>query len=151
MSTVTVPKYSSGAHDTSSRSTGLSRTKCWITTRGIAQPHRRYRGLRTVCGDYDICAIIELNHLEPVFFSHPYAKTPICAETPICAKTSMITVVYTFFSSFFLSLVSLIADGPHHYDPACGHKGSSHLSPVHALQFFIAMQIQHSYNSSTND
>ena len=35
---------------------------------------------------------------------------------------------------FFLSLI--IADGPHHYNPACGHKGSSHLSPVHALQFF---------------
>ena len=29
----------------------------------------------------------------------------------------------------------LIADGPHHYHPACGHQGSSHLSPVHALQF----------------
>ena len=56
----------------------------------------------------------------------------------------------TFFSSFFFSLISLIADGPHHYHPACGHKGSSHLSPVHALQFFIAMQVQHSYNSSTN-
>ena len=25
-----------------------------------------------------------------------------------------------------------------------------HLSPVHALRFFIAMQVQHSYNSSTN-
>ena len=37
---------------------------------------------------------------------------------------------------FFLSLISLIADGPHHYHPACGHKGSSHLSPIHALQFF---------------
>ena len=39
---------------------------------------------------------------------------------------------------FFFSLISLIiiADGPHHYYyPACGHKGSSHLSPVHALQF----------------
>ena len=41
-----------------------------------------------------------------------------------------------FFSSFFFSFISLIADGPHHYHPACGHKGSSHLSPVHALQFF---------------
>ena len=29
-----------------------------------------------------------------------------------------------------------MADGPHHYRPACGHKGSSHLSPVHALHFF---------------
>ena len=29
-----------------------------------------------------------------------------------------------------------MADGPHHYHPACGHKGSSHLSPVHALQLF---------------
>ena len=36
-----------------------------------------------------------------------------------------------FFSSFFFSsFISLIADGPHHYHPACGHKGSSHLSPV---------------------
>ena len=45
---------------------------------------------------------------------------------------------------FFSSLkkkISLIADGPHYYHPACGHKGSSHLSPVHALQFFIAMQV----------
>ena len=39
------------------------------------------------------------------------------------------------FLSFF-SFISLIADGPHHYHPACGHKGSSHLSPVHALHFF---------------
>ena len=42
-------------------------------------------------------------------------------------------VPYHFFLLFFL--ISLIADGPHHYHPACGHKGSSHLSPVHALQF----------------
>ena len=40
-----------------------------------------------------------------------------------------------FFFLFF-SFISLIADGPHHYHPACGHKGSSHLSPVHALQLF---------------
>ena len=39
-------------------------------------------------------------------------------------------------SFLFFSFISLIADGPHHYHPACGHKGSSHLSPVHALQFF---------------
>ena len=41
----------------------------------------------------------------------------------------------TFFL-FSFSFISLIADGPHHYHPACGHKGSSHLSPVHPLQFF---------------
>ena len=29
-----------------------------------------------------------------------------------------------------------IVDGPHHYHPACGHKGSSHLSQAHALHFF---------------
>ena len=45
-------------------------------------------------------------------------------------------VFFFFFSFFLFSLISLIADGPHHYHPACGHKGSSHLSPVHALQFF---------------
>ena len=39
---------------------------------------------------------------------------------------------YWCFFFFFFSLISLIADEPHHYHPACGHKGSSHLSPVHA-------------------
>ena len=48
-------------------------------------------------------------------------------------KRSYFTLL--FFSSFF-SFISLTADGPHHYHPACGHKGSSHLSPVHALHFF---------------
>ena len=62
---------------------------------------------------------------------------------------SAVPLLTTFFL-FFSSLISLIADGPHHYHPVCGHKGSSHLSPVHALQIFIAMQVQHSYNSSTN-
>ena len=33
-----------------------------------------------------------------------------------------------FSSSFFPFLISLIADGPHHYHPACGHKESS-ISP----------------------
>ena len=37
---------------------------------------------------------------------------------------------------FLFSFTLLVADGPHHYHPACGHKGSSHLSPVHALHFF---------------
>ena len=41
-------------------------------------------------------------------------------------------------SFFSFSSISLIADGPHHYHPVCGHKGSSHLSPVHALQFFLS-------------
>ena len=56
--------------------------------------------------------------------------------------------IYIYISFFYL--ISLIADGPNYYHPACGHKGSSHLSPVHALQFIIAMQAQHSYNSSTS-
>ena len=43
----------------------------------------------------------------------------------------------SLFLFFFFSLISLIADGPHHYHPACGHKGSSHLSPVHALQLLL--------------
>ena len=36
--------------------------------------------------------------------------------------------VALFFILFYL--ISLIADGPHHYHPAYGHKGFSHLSPV---------------------
>ena len=45
------------------------------------------------------------------------------------------TKVPFLFIFYFYFLISLIADGPHHYHPACGHKGSSHLSPVHALEF----------------
>ena len=45
---------------------------------------------------------------------------------------------FSFFFFFFFSFISFIADGPHHYHPACGHKGSSHLSPVHALIFFLS-------------
>ena len=49
-------------------------------------------------------------------------------------------VVSLFFFFFFSSFFNLtyIAVGPHHYHPACGHKGSSHLSPVHALHFFLS-------------
>ena len=55
-----------------------------------------------------------------------------CTSIKHFAKTSR-CCPYFFF---FLSFISLIADGPHHYHPTCGHKGSSHLSPVHALHFF---------------
>ena len=48
---------------------------------------------------------------------------------------------------FIINFTSFIADGPRCH-PACGHLGSSHLSPVHALRVFIAMQVQHSYKSS---
>ena len=64
------------------------------------------------------------------------ARTIFCSTLPptLPIQYSADSPLY-FFSSFF-SFISLIADGPHHYHPACGHKGSSHLSPVHALQFF---------------
>ena len=89
-------------------------------------------------------------HRVPSFFRFHSDNTNIVVDvylyryyiTTICTKN------YT--KLFFFSLISLIADGPHQYHPACGHKGSSHLSPAHALQFFIAMQVQHSYNSSTD-
>ena len=60
--------------------------------------------------------------------THPCKLLFTQAPFPVCLDG-------TFFFLFF-SFISLIADGPHHYHPACGHKGSSHLSPVHALQFF---------------
>ena len=74
----------------------------------------------------------------------------VAGESEACdfLSTCLLEKFQTFFFLFF-SLISFIADGPHHYHPACGHKGSSHLSLVHALQFFNAMQVQHSYNSST--
>ena len=60
---------------------------------------------------------------------------------------SMHTYMYFFFS-FSFSFISLIADGPHHYHPACGHKGSSHLSPVHALQSYFGKNRTHDFRTS---
>ena len=49
MSTVTVPKNSCGTHDTSSRSTVFSVLRNLLDNAcGIAQSHRRHRGLRTL-------------------------------------------------------------------------------------------------------
>ena len=79
---------------------------------------------------------------------HIYSVNGIISIVSIISIIRIYSIISIIF--FFFFLISLIADGPHHYHPACGHKGYSHLSPVHALQFFIAMQVQHSYNSSTN-
>ena len=61
----------------------------------IAQPCRRGRSLRTVCGDSDACAVFELNHMEPAFFPHPCAETSTRAETPTRAETRILTVRQT--------------------------------------------------------
>ena len=66
--------------------------------------------------------------------SHPPSLCGVCLNFSR-EKDSAIPFPRRLFF-FFFSLISLIADGPHHYHPACSHKGSSHLSPVHALQFF---------------
>ena len=52
------------------------------------------------------------------------------------AGTETAYIFFLLFFFLFFSFISLTADGPHHYHPACGHKGSSHLSPVHASHFF---------------
>ena len=75
---------------------------------------------------------------------------PACGHERSSHLSRFSSALFFFSFFFFFHLTYMIADGPHHYHPACGHKGSSHLSPVYALQFFIAMQVQHSYNSSTN-
>ena len=47
----------------------------------------------------------------------------------VCMYLCIYLFMYLLFIYFYLFLISLIADGPQHYYPACGHKGSSHLSP----------------------
>lgn len=82
------PKYSSAARDTSAEVPLCFGAQCWtppVECRDCA-------GLRTLCGDPDACAIIELNILFQYFQRTPCAKTPICAKNPICAKTRIITV-----------------------------------------------------------
>ena len=41
-----------------------------------------------------------------------------------------------FVQDFVPIRTALTVDGRHHYHPARGHQGSSHLSPVHAVRFF---------------
>ena len=78
-----------------------------------------HRGLELLVQKYNIpCLVLFL-----VLFWCPYMAINVSVQS--------IPVVITLF----VDPISLIADGPHHYHPACGHKGSSHLSPVHALQF----------------
>ena len=83
---------------------------------------------------------------------HERCVSCVCLFVGVCCVSLELIphLAYFVLFLFFFFFISLIADGPHYYHPACGHKGSSHLSPVHALQFFIEMQVQHSYNSSTN-
>ena len=64
------------------------------------------------------------------FFIHVHA-TPT-KRTEI----SIPIVLYFFFLLFFFHLT--YSRWTSHYHPACGHKGSSHLSPVHASQFFLS-------------
>ena len=66
-------------------------------------------------------------------YIHIYIHIYVSSKNIICIADHR--AVWYFFS-FSFSFILLIADGPHHYHPACGHKGSSHLSPVHALHFF---------------
>ena len=79
--------------------------------------------------------------------SHPFdgrnGKPGVASPPNSRHRNRKLGTTSSFF--FFFSLISLIADGPHHYyHPACGHKGYSPLSPIHALQLFIAMQVHHS-------
>ena len=69
--------------------------------------------------------------------------TARCAGFTLCSCRHSLSIPYLYSKGshvlsflFLFSFISLIADGSHHYHPACGHKESSHLSPVHALQFF---------------
>ena len=67
----------------------------------------------------------------------PYISMCFRSLLLLRSRTKLALFLALSFTSFiFFSFISLKADGPHHYHPACGHKGSSHLSPVHALQFF---------------
>ena len=101
-----------------------------------------------------LMSTVDHQHPYPVRFQYIEVLSDVHGPTPVLPPAFDVCSTYrcwAYFSFFLLSLISLIADGPHHYHhPACGHKGSSHLSPVHALQFFIAMQVQHSYNSSAS-
>ena len=69
-------------------------------------------------------------------------------------KESVALAVVVYF--FSISLINSTANGPHSILPVVtititkDLPISPLLSPVHALRFFIAMQVQHSYNSSTN-
>ena len=93
---------------------------------------------RRPCGEVFLCLLKEIVRLQ-VNTSNDgtlLVKVGVVSQMPLGRRSSVSRANSSGFFFFFFSFISLIADGPHHYHPACGHKGSSHLSPVHALQFF---------------
>ena len=72
----------------------------------------------------------------------------------LCCRCSTCTEASSVWS---VGLISLTAAGHQRSHllqcchSACGHEGSSHLSPVLALRVFIGMQVQHSYSSSSGE
>ena len=79
--------------------------------------------------------------------------TPADTSTSLTSRINGMDNTYTYTHNtqfFFLFFFNLTYSRWTSSLPSClGHKGSSHLSPVHALQFFIAMQVRHSYSSAT--
>ena len=69
-------------------------------------------------------------------------------------SSSISFVLFVLFVSYLQPMGISVLDYQSHLLQHChlayGHEGSSHLSPVLALRFFIALQVQHSYNSSIN-
>ena len=93
-----------------------------LTRDGTAEPVSRDQILRHARGQGNIHFPCSADHEQDW---QPYPLNPYFA---ICDDHTYIrTYIHTYI---------LIVDGPHHYHPACGHKGSSPLSPVHALQLF---------------
>ena len=75
ISTATVPKNSCGTHDTSSRSTAFSvLRKLQNNTCGIAQSHRRYRGLSTPGRRRRYLCDNRMKSFGIRFFSHPLCQ-----------------------------------------------------------------------------
>ena len=72
----------------------------------------------------------------PMFVPILVCTSLLSLSISVCTSICAYLCVFARILFLFFSFISLIADGPHHYHPACGHKGSSHLSPVHALHFF---------------
>ena len=77
-------------------------------------------------------------------------KTSIAS--PVCLFVSHLLIVLRPMGLSVLGYQSHLLQRCHPVTVnACGHEGSSHLSPVPALRIFIAMRVRHSYNSSTNN
>ena len=113
----------------------------------------RYMSFFSIAQERTVCTSRLFNVYIDLLYNGTYFAGKV-AESPPLLVFLGIRFVCLFVSPLGTMGLNLLGYDSHllqRFHLACGHEGSSHLSPVLVfLRFFIAMQVQHSYTSSSS-